>query len=108
MHERLQSYFINNTTDYWVDALSEAHIPAGPANALEDLQDEPQLKGTNFFQKRKHPTEGDYWETQPPVRFANSAEKEIQPAPHIGEHTDSVLKELGMEPQAKEGKNANS
>lgn len=108
MHERLQSYFINNTTDYWVEALSEAHIPAGPANALEDLQDEPQLKGTNFFQKRKHPTEGDYWETQPPVRFANSAENEIQPAPHIGEHTDSVLKELGMEPQAKEGKNANS
>ena len=60
------------------------------------------LKATDFFTKRTHSTEGDYWEIQPPVRFHNLPEKEIMPAPHIGEHTESVLKELGIEPEAQE------
>lgn len=101
MHQRIQPYFISNTTDYWVGVFSEAHIPAARANALEDLQDDPHLQATNFFQKREHPSEGDYWEIQPPVRFHNFPEKEIRPASHIGEDTDAVLKELGLEPESK-------
>ena len=96
MHERIESYLGSHSTDHWVKAFSEAHIPASRANALEDLQSDPHLQETDFFQKREHPTEGEYWEIRPPVRFANSPEKEITPAPHIGEHTDEVLKELGL------------
>ena len=96
MHARIQPYFATNTTDHWVTLFSEAHIPASRANSLEDLQDDPHLKATSFFQKREHPSEGDYWEIQPPVRFHNVAEKEISPAPRIGEHTKSVLNELGL------------
>ena len=101
MHERIESYFSSNTTEHWVKVLSEAHVPAAKANAFEDLQDDPHLQATNFFQKRQHPTEGDYWEIQPPVRFHNLPEKEIRPAPHIGQDTDEVLTELGLEPIAK-------
>lgn len=97
MHERIATYFITNTTDHWVNVLSEASIPASRANTLEDLQDDPHLKATNFFRKREHPSEGEYWEIQPPVRFHNLPEKEIRPAPHIGEDTNSVLEELGIE-----------
>ena len=74
MHARIQPYFATNTTDHWVTLFSEAHIPASRANSLEDLQDDPHLKATSFFQKREHPSEGDYWEIQPPVRFHNVAE----------------------------------
>ena len=35
--------------------------------------------------------------------FHNLPEKEIQPAPHIGEHTEAVLKELGIDPEVQEG-----
>ena len=97
MHQRIEPYFAKNTTDYWVTAFSDAHIPASRSNSLDELHDDPHLKATNFFQKREHSTEGDYWEIQPPVRFHNFPEKEITPAPHIGEHTHSVLKELGLE-----------
>ncbi|MCA8897488.1 MAG: CoA transferase, partial [Hyphomonas sp.] len=66
------------------------------ANDFPDLQDDPHLQAVKFFQHRDHPTEGGYWETQPPVRFVGAPERTITPAPHVGEHTDEVLAELGL------------
>ena len=98
MHERIGTYFLAQTTDHWVQVLSDANIPASKANSLEDLRQDPHLQQTGFFQKREHPTEGAYWEIQPPVRFPASPQKEIRPAPHIGQDTDDVLAELGLAP----------
>ena len=96
MQQRLETYIDAQSTAYWLDLLSKNDIPAAPVNELEDLQQDPHLRAANFFQKRTHPTEGNYWEMQPPVRFNGVAEKEIRPAAHIGEHTEAVLKELGL------------
>ena len=96
MMERVQHYFVNHTTEHWLKVLGEADIPAARANDFSDLQDDPHLKAVKFFQRREHPTEGGYWETQPPVRFAGAATREITPAPRIGEHTENVLAELGL------------
>ena len=96
MMERVQHYFLAQTTEHWLNVLAEADIPAGPANDFPDLQKDPHLKAVNFFQHREHPTEGGYWETQPPVQFVGQPRREITPAPSIGEHTDEVLAELGL------------
>ncbi|HPE48693.1 MAG TPA: CoA transferase [Hyphomonas sp.] len=96
MMERVQHYFVNHTTDHWLRLLGEADIPAARANDFPDLQDDPHLQAVKFFQHRDHPTEGGYWETQPPVRFVGAPERTITPAPHVGEHTDEVLAELGL------------
>lgn len=95
-HERLASYFTKLKTDQLIHDLNEAGIPASHINNLEDLTSEPQLQATDFFQKREHPTEGMYWEMRPPVHFKDSNETEIRPAPHIGEHTEEVLRELNL------------
>lgn len=96
MMERVQHHFIRHTTEHWLAVLGEADIPAARANDISDLPDDPHLKAVKFFQRREHPTEGGYWETQPPVRFAGAETREIAPAPHIGEHTENVLAELGL------------
>ena len=80
-----------------MELFSENDIPVAPVSELEDLQQDPHLVAAKFFQKRQHPSEGSYWEMQPPIRFKGVAEKEITPARHIGEDTDEVLKELGLE-----------
>lgn len=97
MQERLQTYIAQNSSAYWLDLFNKNDIPVAPVNQLEDLQNDPHLCDANFFQKRQHPTEGNYWEVQPPIRFNGVAEKEIRPARHIGEDTQDVLKELGLE-----------
>lgn len=97
MQQRMESYIDKHTTAYWLELCRKNDIPAGPVNELEDLQKDPHLRDANFFQQREHPTEGRYWEVQPPIRFNGIAEKEILPARHVGEDTADVLQELGLE-----------
>lgn len=97
MQQRLDTYLASNTSAYWMELFNQNDIPVAPVNELEDLQKDPHLMASEFFQKKKHPSEGNYWEMQPPVRFKGVDEKEITPARHIGEDTDDVLKELGLD-----------
>ncbi|MEO0883197.1 MAG: CoA transferase [Pseudomonadota bacterium] len=96
MLERVQHYLLQNTNAHWLEACAKADIPAAPVNDFDDLQNDPHLKETGFFQRREHPTEGAYWEPQPPVRFHGLEQVEIRPAPLPGQDTELVLMELGL------------
>ena len=96
LQERLARHVLPYATDDILKKLDEADIPAARANTLEELQSDPHLAETGFFQLRTHPTEGPFWEMQPPVRFNGVAEKEIRPAGRIGQDTEIVLGELGL------------
>lgn len=95
-HERMVHHIKRQTTAHWIAAFDEAQIPVGKVNMLEDLQSDPHLQSVKFFQKREHPSEGEYWEIQPPVRFNKKSERDLSYAPKIGEHTDQLLAELGL------------
>ena len=96
MAERINVHLAKQDTAYWLKAFKAADLPAAPVNTMADLRDDPHLAATSFFQRREHPTEGGYWEMQPPVRFPGVPEQTIEPARHIGEDTESVLEELGL------------
>ncbi len=96
MAERANHYLSQKTTTHWLEACAEADIPAAPVNDFPDLQNDPHLQATGFFKRREHPTEGAYWETQPPVRFHGLPQTEIRPAPQLGQDTELVLMELGL------------
>lgn len=98
MLERVQHHLLTKSSAHWLEACAAADIPAAPVNDFPDLHNDPHLQATGFFKKRTHPTEGAYWEPQPPVRFAGLPEKEIQPARLPGEDTELVLMELGLGP----------
>jgi len=96
MVKRSEHYLAEKTNAHWLAACAKADIPAAPVNDFPDLQNDPHLKATGFFKRREHPTEGGYWETQPPVRFHGVEQKEIRPAPIMGQDTELVLMELGL------------
>ena len=97
MQQRLETYIGSRTTEHWIALFSQNDIPVAPVSELEDLQKDPHLQAAKFFRKRQHPTEGNYWEMQPPIRFKGIAEQDIMPARHIGQDTNDVLRELGLE-----------
>ena len=100
MMSRVQAHFVNFTTSQLLAMLGEADIPCAPANDITKVQDDPHLKAVNFFQRREHPSEGGYWEVQPPVKFNGVPVQDIRPAPRLGEHSDEVLAELGLSEDA--------
>ncbi|MEL6286445.1 MAG: CoA transferase [Pseudomonadota bacterium] len=96
MMARTQHYLLAETTAHWLEVFAAADIPAGRVNDISALRGDPHLKASGFFQRREHPTEGAYWETQPPVRFVGLPTRAIDPAPILGQHTDLVLESLGL------------
>jgi crotonobetainyl-CoA:carnitine CoA-transferase CaiB-like acyl-CoA transferase len=98
MYEVAESILPEKTTAEWLKILKEAHVPAIYANEIGDVIDDPQLNASGLFRKREHPTEGAYIEVRPPIRFAGIEYPESRHASAIGQDTDEVNRELGIEP----------
>lgn len=68
----------------------QAQIPAQAVRDIADVLDDPHLAATGFFKRRTHPSEGDYFEMQPPVRFSDFTPPELDHAPKLGEQTEEI------------------
>ncbi|WP_430422089.1 CaiB/BaiF CoA transferase family protein [Phenylobacterium sp.] len=85
------------TTQEWLDILKPLSIPVVKTNQLDDLPDDPHLKAVEFFQTYDHPEVGAYRLMKPPVKFAKTPSNLRRHPPQLGEHTDEVLAEFGIE-----------
>ncbi|HEX7944825.1 MAG TPA: CoA transferase [Phenylobacterium sp.] len=82
------------TTAEWIEALRAARIPAMAVRDLEDVTQDPHLQAVGFFRRRTHPSEGDFVEMQPPIRYSDAPTREPRYAPRLGEHTEEIKAEL--------------
>jgi crotonobetainyl-CoA:carnitine CoA-transferase CaiB-like acyl-CoA transferase len=80
---------------YWLDRLKSADIPCGPVNPLAELPADAQLAAVDFFPLAEHPSEGLIRMVRPPVRFGDADCGLRHPAPRLGEHSRSILREAG-------------
>ena len=64
--------------------------------------DDPHLQAVGFFKRKEHPSEGGYFEMQPPVRFSARPDPDIGPAPRIDEHGEEIRANLQASRAAKE------
>lgn len=84
-------------TAWWLTELQTAQVPCAPMIALDDLEADPHLKATGFFQSVKTPA-GTLRYPGVPVKF-DGMRPPIGAPPHLGEHTVAVLTEAGFLPK---------
>ncbi|GAA0783970.1 CoA transferase [Roseibium denhamense] len=86
-------------------ALEAEGVPAGPINSVSDVFDDPQIQHRSM--KVTLPADavegGTVSSVRTPIKFQNSGLKLDRAAPALGQHTDEILKELGLSPEAKPG-----
>ena len=75
--------------------LNEHDIPCGPILSMQELAHEPSLRATGTIVEVDHPTRGKYLSVGNPIKMSDSP-TEVTRSPLLGEHTDEVLKELGL------------
>ena len=85
------------TTQEWLDVLKPLSIPVVKTNRLDDLEEDPHLKAVGLFERYDHPEVGAYNQLRPPVRFSRSPSNIRRHPPRLGQHTDELLSEIGME-----------
>jgi crotonobetainyl-CoA:carnitine CoA-transferase CaiB-like acyl-CoA transferase len=83
-------------TDWWLQELETADIPAVRLATIDSLIDDPHLKAVGFFDEIEHPTEGPIRAMRSTGRWSVSQPHPEQPAPRLGEHTEQILREVGL------------
>jgi crotonobetainyl-CoA:carnitine CoA-transferase CaiB-like acyl-CoA transferase len=94
LYQRMAQLTPNFTTTDLVARCQAAQIPAQPVTDLADVQRDPHLTAVGFFRQRQHPTEGAYYEIQPPVRFSDAETTPRAFPPQRGEHSGEIEAEL--------------
>jgi len=81
-------------------ALEANTIPAGPINTIEDVFNDPQVRHRGMAQELDAPgTEsGHVPSVRTPIMFSGSRLMLERAAPRLGEHSEEILAEIGMEP----------
>jgi crotonobetainyl-CoA:carnitine CoA-transferase CaiB-like acyl-CoA transferase len=94
MQTQMARIVLDHTTDYWLALMARHDIPVSAVRRLDEVLEDPHLASVGFFQTRRHPTEGDYLQMQPPVRFGSGGSPTVRMPPLLGEHNDEVLDQL--------------
>ncbi len=90
------SVFQSRTRDEWGERLDKAGIVWGPVQSLEETSRDPQAHALGLFPELTHPELGTYRTVNAPMRFQDCEVGPKGPAPTLGEHSDTILAELGL------------
>ncbi|MCD8504711.1 MAG: CoA transferase [Burkholderiaceae bacterium] len=91
----LEQEFARNTVHYWVTALNNAGVPAGPVYDVPQMFEDEQVKHLGVVASLSDVYDKDMHYITQPVSLSRTPPKVVAPAPGWGEHTDEVLGEIG-------------
>ena len=81
----------------WVDKFESAGVPCGAINSIPDVMQEPQVVHREMVRRIEHPLAGTVPQVVSPMRFSNAPLRFDRAPPVLSEHTEEVLRELGMD-----------
>ncbi len=93
--ELLDGELGQRTTAEWLEHFAGV-VPAAPINDLAQALDNPFVTEHGRLKTLPHPQRGSYRMVGPPVKTAGD-ESPARPAPALGEHTETLLRELGYD-----------
>jgi len=79
----------------WVREFEAAGVPVGPVNRIGDMLADPQVRAREMVVEVDHPKAGRVNAIGHPIKFSETPGAVTRAAPLLGQHTRSVLAELG-------------
>jgi len=95
MNALISEVTVTNTSNHWINMLNEAGCPSGPINSMDGVFADPQVKHLNMAVEVDHPRLGKFDVVNQAIKMSRTPSAVRTATPEQGEHTDSVLAELG-------------
>lgn len=91
----IESVTKTQPTSHWIGLLEVAGVPCSPIQDYGEVFADEQLVSRNFFWDAPHPILGNVRQLGSPMRFSKSVTRRDKAGPMFGEHSSSILSELG-------------
>jgi crotonobetainyl-CoA:carnitine CoA-transferase CaiB-like acyl-CoA transferase len=85
------------TRAQWQAGLDEAGVPCSPVNTLHEMLEHPHTRASGMVACIEHPAYGTVRTVAQPLRFDGKRNPVRRPTPLLGQHTDEILRELGLQ-----------
>ena len=84
-------------TEEWLELLDAEQVPCAPILPLSEVIEHPQILANDLIFESDHPVVGRIRQARAAARFDKTPTTLDGPAPTLGQHTDEIMKELGIE-----------
>ena len=89
--------FRTDTTAHWLERLGAEQVPCAPILESHELLTDAQIAANELIEEVDHPQAGRIRHTRPAARFERTPARIRGFAPTLGQHTDEVLAEIGLQ-----------
>ena len=99
LHALIAEQTRTQAASHWVEALNAAGVPCGPIYRVDEMFADPQVQHLHMGLHTPHPTRGFVDLVAQPIHLERSGrpDRARVAAPALGEHTDAVLGDLGLD-----------
>jgi crotonobetainyl-CoA:carnitine CoA-transferase CaiB-like acyl-CoA transferase len=94
--QEIEAIIKTRTRDEWYDFLAKADVCVGKVYEPEEVAGDPQIQAREMIVEMRHPVHGTVKQFGQPIKLSATPATIRAAAPHTGEHTDQVLRELGL------------
>ena len=99
MNAEIEAITSTKSSEEWIKSFNKAGVPAGFIYTIDQVFEDPQVKHLGMAAPIEHPELGSIDLVAQPITLSDHPFEIRSATPQLGEHTDSVLEELGFTDQ---------